>query len=55
MIMTIVCIKIASEVDLLDFEFLVICTDQFNSGFRKSEFENIAIAERLYRRWDEIA
>lgn len=29
--------------DKLDFEFLVICTDQFNSGFRKSEFENIAI------------
>ncbi len=27
----------------LDFEFLILYVDQFNSGFRKQEFENLEI------------
>lgn len=34
--------RFASE-QHIDFEFLIIYTDQFNSGFRKQEFENIEI------------
>lgn len=34
--------RFASE-QKIEFEFLIIYTDQFNSGFRKQEFENIEI------------